>query len=359
MEEIKTLRVRQRVEDTPARSRYFDYQHTIPTFQEILNLVMDWNLNVLPYVDRSYSNNNTNTTIRSKKAGVYVELKYPNFIQSQTNSSISDLFLQELTNDPTITDYLFNPSMCENLKFDEYVYPPLIIQSFDSNTLKYLFDTMEANNIFNSSLPPMIKLIQEKQCHTEEFWFELSQEYYIEGIGPNKNCILSGEDSLGFVHEAIKRNLVVHPWTERLEIEFVNERFNDAEEELTHLFCDLKIHGMFFENVGLGRKIVEKPCDLAEEIKLEKEGNVDIHEEEKIAKAICEEKASANFMGKIFLTITGILVGSFVGSMITTWSLKRENRYTNKMRTMVPQTDDKTSVFHVADGNPDNDNEIL
>jgi len=315
LEEIKTLRVRQRVEDTPARSRLFDYHHSIPTFQEILELVVDWNIEVVPFIDRS------NTTLRPT-AGVYVELKYPQFLAKNGNRSIEFLFLNELTKNSTITDYFFDQTMCENLRFDEYIRPPLVVQCFQSDVLEKLHKTMEADNVFNSSIPPMIKLVSQKSCRTEEFWFDITQETKIEGIGPDKKCILNSMNPLGFVQEAIKRGLAVHPWTERLEIEFVDENFANAEEEMTHMFCDLGIHGMFFENVGLGRKIVEKPCDLVKEIKLEKEGNTDVEEEEKIAEVLCEERVGSKSVSEFLFTCLGLLLGLVVGAFGTAWKLK-------------------------------------
>jgi len=345
LEEIKTLRVRQRLEDTPARSRLFDYQFTIPTFQEILELVLHWNQDILPYIDRAPF---------KKEAGVYVELKHPKFISEYTNRSLNELFLGELRQNQAILDYFFNSTMCENIKFDEYVRPPIIVQSFDSDALISLHQIMQTDNVFNSSLPPMVQLISKNTCRRPEFWFEISQLSNIEGIGPDKDCLLNGEDALGFVQEAIKRGLVVHPWTERLEVEFLSEKYNNAEEELTHLFCDLKIHGMFFENVGLGRKIVEKPCDLVKEIEMEKEGNIDVVEEEKIAEVICEDRVGADFMKQFLMTVAGLLIGACLGGMGMACSYKTPRDGNNKMHAM-SSTTYKSSDFTIDD----DENEIL
>ena len=84
---------------------------------------------------------------------------------------------------------------------------------------------------------------------------------------------------------------------------------------MTHMFCDLEIDGMFFENVGLGRRVVEKSCDLLREIKLEKEGNVDIVEEEKIAEVLCENKIDSQFVSRFLLTFGGMVLGLVFGSL--------------------------------------------
>lgn len=371
LDEIKTLRVRQRVEDTPARSRLYDYQFTIPTFQEILNLVLDWNQNIFPYMDRnpnitakSYSTTSAListmdiTAAAIRKAGLYIELKQPKFLQMDGNRTIKDLFLNELRQNPKAMEYFFNPNMCTDLKFGEYLLPPMVIQCFDSITLLDLHTDMANDPRFNESIPPMIKLVSEKTCRKEEFWFEISQETKIEGIGPDKNCILNVEDSLGFVQEAIKRNLVVHPWTERLEVEFVHERFQNAEQELTYLFCDLKIHGMFFENVDLGRRIVEKPCDLVKEIEMEKEGNTDVEEEEKIAEVICEQEIGAEFAQKCLLTFLGLIVGVLIGGYGSAWKIRREMSENGSLRN-TSSTYARTNQFTIDDGDDDDNNDDI
>ena len=75
------------------------------------------------------------------------------------------------------------------------------------------------------------------------------QDGGVAGVGPDKRCLLESQgEGLGrdFTNTAREHGLAVHPWTERLEVEFLDqERFATAEEELLHLFCELEVDGIF------------------------------------------------------------------------------------------------------------------
>eukprot|EP00957_Ditylum_brightwellii_P188896 14378918-Ditylum_brightwellii.AAC.1 len=96
----------------------------------------------------------------------------------------------------------------------------------------------------NGLLPPLIILVSETKCFQnyesqeadENFWFEVV-EARVNGIGPDKACLLTDHASLGrdFMETArLEHRLAVHPWTERMELSFVtpNHGFATAEDEL-------------------------------------------------------------------------------------------------------------------------------
>lgn len=381
--EIKTLRVKQGVHDTKARSRYFDGLFSIPSFQEILDLIVDWNTNVVPLITRKdeQQKNNTNTTSSSttkqqehygvgtndipRKSRLYVELKQANFLRNHLNISIADLFIQELNQHPQSKQYFFNASECQNRKYDEYIMPPLVIQCFDTDTLSYLYNTMISDSGMNQTMPPMIKLVSLKTCMDNDFWYKTitPQTYkFIQGVGPDKNCLLQKGDleGAGFVKQGLnKYNVVLHPWTERLETEFVSERFASAEEELLYMFCDLGIQGIFAENVDVGKRVAQMPCDLYREQEEIAQTGVDVKEENKIAELMCENQKNSDevlmFISSFAALAIGICFGLFAQGFV------KRMRHAGKLRSgnnMVNTQDDDENYNIDIDQNTQDDERI-
>ena len=115
---------------------------------------------------------------------------------------------------------------------------------------------------------------------------------------------------------------MVHPWTVRLEIESdthvggVPHIFSSAEEELKYYFCELKIDGVFSENVALAEIVAAEGCDgylgSSEKVSNPKVGGV-----------ICvDEERSVWFLGLSFLAL-GIFTGSVLTCIVTSALTKR------------------------------------
>jgi hypothetical protein len=70
--------------------------------------------------------------------------------------------------------------------------------------------------------PPLILLVDNPVCWENEFWFQAGDEWrdYIAGIGCEKSCLLADEGKV-VQDKAEEYNLVLHPWTERLEHKYV------------------------------------------------------------------------------------------------------------------------------------------
>lgn len=268
LEEIKTLRVKQRLEDTPARTSRMDYMFSVPTLVEILDLLYDWTDNVIPVIERS------RTRAMQQRPGVYIELKNPSWILEDTNGKIrvEDILLNTIINHPKSKQLFFDPqSHCRNetqntheVEKNEYSVPPLVFQCFELETLKYLRRKIQEANqsIYNNVIPPSVLLVSD--CWATTFWSDVAAVVdTIDAIGPDKGCLIDTDyvKAHHFMEEARSLNLAVHPWTERLELEYVSNNFSDAEEELIFLFCEIKVDGIFAENVGLAKRVAAVGCN--------------------------------------------------------------------------------------------------
>jgi len=270
-EEVQKLSVRQRVSESGARYDGYDYMFGIPSFSEIVNLLHDWNTRELPLIGRPGKSGGV--------PGLYVELKRSQFFEEDATISMADLFLDELATHPKASELLFDHvTLCENLRYDEYRVPPLVVQAFEGDVLEYLrvrfkerwMDFVEEDAILSSGvvsgslpeendeidhpwIPPLVLLVRSDYCQSRDFWFEVAK-LHIQGIGPNKQCLLPSSSDIAsnntsalarakreakeWVAKAHSERLAVHPWTVRLEIESeldvggVPGMFRSAEDEL-------------------------------------------------------------------------------------------------------------------------------
>jgi glycerophosphoryl diester phosphodiesterase len=191
--EIKTLKLHQRL---PHRSTIYDNLFTIPTLDEIMDLLQ-----------KEYETNNI--TI-----GLYVEIKYPSFHNSLGFSmKMEDKLLQSLY----LGGYKINGTgVFRNAKN----VVPVIIQCFESASLVYLRPKTQV---------PIVQLVEINSSSTElsqtgmisalskELVIQISQ--YADGIGPDKEffTFMTTADGRSLVNLAHSLNLVVHPWTFRAD----------------------------------------------------------------------------------------------------------------------------------------------
>ena len=351
-EEIQLLRVKQRVAESGARSSAYDLMFSIPTFSQIVNLLHDWNTRELPLIGRPSKVGGV--------AGIYVELKRSQFFEKDANISIADLFLDELANHDKASELLFDHvTLCEGLKYDEYRVPPLVVQSFDGATLEYLrtmfkqrwedfvnedavflegivsneTSTVAEDEINHPWIPPLVLLVDHTQCRQNEFWFMVAK-YHISGIGPDKSCLLPSEidvnenkhshierakkEAREWVAKAHSEKLAVHPWTLRLEMESkgqtggVPSYFSSAEEEIRYYYCELKVDGIFTENIAIAQIVGNEGCDTQQLSTTSKWPIVG-----KGGQVCVDEESNLWFFGLAFMAL-----GVFVGSIITcfVWS---------------------------------------
>lgn len=275
LDEIKTLRVRQRL--PRARTTAFDGMFEVPTLREIQTLVSEWNTQRVPLLlfhpEPKHDNNTTATTKPHKhhpqSAGIYAELKSAPWLARDANISLVNVFFQHLQDYPD----LFAPMLeCPSKipKFDEYKVPPLVVQSFERDVLEHLIKQWKQHPAtIHAPLPPAILLVPKSKCWEESFWFQVGDQLRntIQGVGLDKACLspLKEEEAWSVVDRAKEFRLVVHPYTERPEHEFLLPGFDNADEETQYLLCDMGVSGVFTESVHTAITVARSGCPDKEE----------------------------------------------------------------------------------------------
>ncbi|CAB9507700.1 Glycerophosphodiester phosphodiesterase [Seminavis robusta] len=359
--EIKQLRLRQRL--PRARSTTYDGMFQVPTLVEIQQLINTWNQERIPqlllHVDdhpddaASVSPNNTATTTiiqphehYQQSAGIYAELKASPWHEQDANISLVDLFLQTLTEKNQ--DHVFDPILeCPPLfKFDEYKVPPLVIQSFEGSVLQEMSekwqstqfstttDTPTAAEKLQPPLPPMILLLNLEHCWSEPTWFEIGETWrkYIQGLGIHKGCFpkvgtdYELEQGKGVQRRAQEFNLVIHPYTERPEHEFLMEGFQDATDEIQYLFCEMGAQGTFTESVSTAVMAARVGCPTTD---VEGGGDVSTEEPQVTAVTTAPSKNNSSNNNKLcwedtseanmYVGVASFVMGIFLTALISTW----------------------------------------
>jgi len=205
----------------------------------------------------------------------------------------------------------------------------------------------------------MVLLISSSSCKgdPEQFWFEVNK-YHIAGLGPDKKCLLPSKEVMDsgnpsamkrarheakeWVLKAHSERLAVHPWTVRLELEGhghvgggngggkghgggVPSMFSSAKEELAYYFCELKVDGIFTENIGLAQTVAAEGCgdDSARDPsspRIKDSG-----------KEVCmAQSRNVWFLGLSFLAI-GIFVGSVATCFVSSFPQRKDMRSQRSM----------------------------
>ena len=207
--ELKTLRARERIPDIRPENTRYDGQFTIPTLQEVLDLV-----------DRK-------SREIGRSIGIYPETKHPSYFDS------TGLSLEE--------------PLVELLHANGYGgrKPNVFIQSFESGNLEELK---------RMTAIPLIQLINDDQ-HDLVQPAELQKiKKYVDGVGVSKNLIFPRDvdnhllPATPLVSDAHQAGLLVHVWTFRNEDAFlpVNLQGNPMAEYA--LFIGEGIDGVFSDH---------------------------------------------------------------------------------------------------------------
>jgi glycerophosphoryl diester phosphodiesterase len=236
LSELKTLRAKDRMPKIRQHNTIYNGHYTIPTFQEIIDLVK------------------RKSAEQHRTIGIYPEVKHPSYfasINQSTEQSMLDILERNGYKDKT--DQVF-------------------IQCFEPSTLKKLHAMTKL---------PLIQLVDEEG---KPYDFVLQKDprmcvdmvkpaglaeiaRYAQGIGPNKNLIAPRDSSghllkpTSLVADAHKVGLLVHPWTFRNENSFLpadyrsgsasdpdfDGHYGNAFAEYK-LFYGLGVDGVFSEN---------------------------------------------------------------------------------------------------------------
>jgi glycerophosphoryl diester phosphodiesterase len=223
--ELKTLRAKERLPKLRSTAR--DGQYEVPTFEEILALLAQVNMD------------------RTKPVGVYPETKHPSYF--------SQIGLPHDT--PMLT------------LLDQYGYrgkkAAVFIQSFEVDNLKSLRARTDL---------PLIQLMDAEGApadHPEISYANMASAQglsqiadYADGVGPNKAMIIP-RNALGFlgkptafVGNAHTAGLKVHPWTFRIENFFLPSNHKSSINPAAagniageiQAYLDAGIDGLFTDN---------------------------------------------------------------------------------------------------------------
>eukprot|EP00977_Amphora_coffeiformis_P007064 scaffold1533_cov157-Amphora_coffeaeformis.AAC.5 len=268
--EIATLSVKQLRSTT--RSTLYDGLWGVPTLTDVLNLVNNWNNNVLPYrlpdaelhMNVKESEPRKPTMLQLLQSGIYAELKDAWWVQSEVGINLADLLMQHVQENLQAWQTLI--PCFDEIQFDAYKVPGLVVQSFQSKYLQHFHDKWQAE--IDPTImpePPYVLLVDKLHCQDESLWFEVGDDSreFLSGIGCDKSCLIADEPYTLTAIKAEEFSLVVHAYTELPEAAYVTDqnRFADDAEEMEYLYCHVGIQGVFAESVAEAVTAATLPCD--------------------------------------------------------------------------------------------------
>lgn len=257
-DEVAQLRVQQRL--PAARTTAYDGLFGVPRLEEVVQVLNHWNQVDLPQqVEVSMDvMEGRPTGLQLKQSGLYVEFKDATLHRNEAGLDLTSLLLDSMEEQNDLWDPLL--TCFTSMRFDEYVVPGLVLQSFEADILKEFHERWpyNATAVHPRSEPPYVLLADLTTCTTQDFWFRVEEEYrqFIQGIGMDKECLLDQSVRV----QVAEHELVVHSWTERPEKEFTLTGYETLDDELDFLLCDVKVHGLFSESVDRAVQAVRAGC---------------------------------------------------------------------------------------------------
>lgn len=236
--ELKTLRAVERLPRVRPANTAYDGQFQVPTLAEVLDLVR---------------RTNDARPGKARDVGVYTETKHPTYFQSiglpMERTLVSTLRSRGLDS-PNDLVYLQSFETTNLRQLDRMTKLP-IIQLLDGSGAPYdLVAQGDPRTYRDLTAPRELRAISS----------------YAEGIGPNKELVLP-RDASGrtgapspLVRDAHRNKLVVHPFTLRLENQFMAVNFRrgtdpNAPGDLAaevRAFLDAGVDGLFTDNPDIG-----------------------------------------------------------------------------------------------------------
>ncbi|MEP0392406.1 MAG: glycerophosphodiester phosphodiesterase family protein [Erythrobacter sp.] len=188
LEELRTLRAKERVPASRPANTRFNGLYQVPTFEEIVKLVR------------------AKEAETGRKIGLYPELKHPNFVLEVEGIDMVDLALRELRN------LGIEPS------------DPIFIQCFEVGTLRRLNQRSDYKLI--QLVAPDGGPVDEPDMRYAEMITPSGLEEiaaYADGIGPWLGHVIDPQSmaATSLVADAHGFGLKVHPWTLRKENGFL------------------------------------------------------------------------------------------------------------------------------------------
>jgi len=288
LDEVRQLKVRQRFQGG-IRSERYDWLFGVPTLEDIAHLLHQWKEQAKIEYKEPY---------HVGRGGMWAELKKPRWILEQTGIRIEDLFLEEILNLPDNLRKMFFPlSYCPPVSSNPIqalfnrrvtpIPPPLAVHCFEREPLKYLhqkFKSLRQMGLLGSSntsvLPPTVLLLSQHRCHSFNSWSIVAK--YLDGVNFDMACLwnnltssdgtFTGQEGSELVEKAHHKDLAVFSWTERAEKRFLLDPFVDAESEMLALICDVRIDGIFAENVDIATRAANRVCPTPHVLKNSRRG---------------------------------------------------------------------------------------
>jgi glycerophosphoryl diester phosphodiesterase len=217
LQELKTLRAKERIPELRPRNTLYDGRYEIPTFQEVVDLA------------------------KRLKVGIYPETKHPTYFR-------------------TIGLPLEKPLLRTLKRFRG----PVFIQSFEVGKLKALDRETDA---------PLVQLLGARTARPvgwDRTYAEMATPAglneiakYADGVGPSKDYVAGTT----FVRDAHEAGLVVHPYTFRNENAFLPPdlrssadpaAYGNAFAEYERYFA-LGVDGVFTDNADTAVEALSRP----------------------------------------------------------------------------------------------------
>ncbi|MXO91119.1 glycerophosphodiester phosphodiesterase [Altererythrobacter aquaemixtae] len=225
LEELQTLRAKERLPYIRPENAQFDGLYQVPTFEEIVALVKAKEAEL------------------GKRIGIYPELKHPNFLLQDEGIDSVDLLVLAL-------------KKAGYTKASD----PIFVQCFEVGPLQrlnQLSDVRLVQLIAPEGGPADEPAMRYAEMATPSGLAEIAK--YADGIGPHFGFILNDDGSAkSFVGDAHEVGLKVHPWTLRRENTFMppplrtndNPRGVGALPILMGLLVAAKVDGIFTDHPG-------------------------------------------------------------------------------------------------------------
>ncbi|MEP5936821.1 MAG: glycerophosphodiester phosphodiesterase family protein [Erythrobacter sp.] len=231
LEELRTLRAKERVGAFRPANMRFNGLYQVPTFEEIVKLVR------------------AKEAETGRRIGLYPELKHPNFLLQEAGIDVVDLLLKELR-DFGVTDT-----------------DPFYVQSFEVGVLQRLnkrTDFKLVQLLHPEGGPADEPKMRYAEMQTPLGLAEIAE--YADGIGASIAKIVSVDGSATpLVSDAQAAGLVVHAWTLRPENAFLPPTLQTAGGD-SATGCDnivldalvkAGVDGVFADHPGRTRALLE------------------------------------------------------------------------------------------------------
>jgi glycerophosphoryl diester phosphodiesterase len=390
--QIQTLRLSQRL--PVARTTMYDGLLAIPSLAQILELIHHWNTVDLPatVLVVNVTDNNTQqqqpSPLQKYQAGLYVEFKQSAWIQNETGMDLVDLLYDNIAaalssndndtannNNNDTSKYWKHLLPCfESVRFDEYIVPGLVLQSFNATDLERFHQKWQHDKV-QAAEPPYVLLVDKQSCWQDKFWFEVGDKWrsFLSGIGCEKSCLLLSNSTStssdaatakeenekleeerqhinAFTEKASEFGLVLHPWTERPELQYMSPLFNNSLQEMQHLLCNVPgVHGIFTESVDIAVRAAQLPCNNTDDNKKQHDDTSTSTTTRGNSSGLCyESQAEAN----VYVGFASFVMGVFVALLTSLgWMhCKRRRRRSYTRATPVPtnEVDEETSDLELT-----------